>query len=560
MAQGSDPAMIEMESSSAPSGDARCSDAPELEQRIIEAQCWEFAGPDFAAQVAHGAVAACFQPQQVIFSFGEPVIPLQSPYYVVLEGKVIEEDELGVPVGQFKAGDIFGIGGALGIIENRVSTVRCSKNSRCVCARLDAQVLESALRSNPHCRAPLEVIYSQRWTKREKFQEARRSWIETTVMPALQKAPLLRGCPEDILRPIAEPLCEITFAPGKMIATAGEAADAMLLIVEGEAEVLATSGEQLGCFKDGASFGDVTALGLFGTRTVSVRALSRCRVLKVTAKVLQRAEPAREAVRILVESRKEQVRQGLPLTALPLNLRPNDAGVLSLAMQAERVDLRAGDMWETAGESDPCGLHYLVLAHGRAQLELEDRFVVHFVPGALVLEGVVAEYGAKIRAHTKCEFYRFREVDLLALGPAAKDWFDRFRLLEHNTRKHVSARLLSCRNAERVSAEHPSDGHIHDWKVRREKALDRASRMKQERAQACGPCKLPQLPQFRAPTLDEHRLLYVKGRLDNVAIKGLDNIIKGRTRMSKAFSEPQLANLPRLCKQPKRQALADWRD
>jgi len=229
-------------------------------------------------------------------------------------------------------------------------------------------------------------------------------------------------------------------------------------------------------------------------------------------------------------------------------------------MQAERVNLRAGDLWETAGDSDPCGLHYFVLAHGRAQLELEDRFVVNLASGALVLEGVVAEYGAKIRAVTKCEAYRFREVDFLALGPAAKDWFYRFRLLEMDTRKHVSARLLSCRNAERVTATHPSDGHIHDWKIRREKALERASRMKKERAQACGPCKLPQLPQFRAPTLDEHRLLYVKGRLDNVAIKGLDSVMKSRSRMSKVSSEPQLASLPRLCEQPKRQALPDWKD
>jgi CRP-like cAMP-binding protein len=525
-----------------------------LERRIAASAAWEFADKSFASQAACGAVEMRFQPKEVIFSCGDPINPSGAPLYIVLEGKAIMEDELGVPVGQCKVGEMFGIGGALGIIQQRAVSVRAGgKSTPCVCAQLDAEALQNAFLSNPPCREAMETMYSQRYQKREAFQEARRGWIKETVIPALLNTPLLAGCPEDILLPIAEPLCESTFPEGKMIVTAGEPADSMVVFLEGEAEVLGVSGDKLGHFHQGAAFGDISALGLFGMRTFSVRALKRCRVLSITADVLLRAEPVKKAFSVLVESRREQVRKGLPLAALPLRLRPDDTGVCAVSMQAERIDIAAGELWEPEGESN-CGKHMVVLAHGRAQLELEDRFVCNLASGALILEDVVFEYGAKMRAMTKCEAYRFRVVDFLAAkdAPAPKDWLYRFRLLEVETRKHMSARLLSVRSAERSTAPHEADAGLHDWKVRREKAIQRAQRMKRQRAEGLS---LPQLPKIKAPTLADCQMRYVKGRL-----KQLPQI--SRSGMSKASSEPQLANLPRLFSRegPAQQALVDWKD
>merc|ERR1719424_1857854 len=111
--------------------------------------------------------------------------------------------------------------------------------------------------------------------------------------------------------------------------------------------------------------------------------------------------------------------------------------------------LAPGDVLEPVGVASPCGAHYGVVASGRAQLEMSERFVTKLAPGALLLDGLLAEFGAKLRATTRCEVYRFSEIDFRAavVVPAA-NWFYRFRLLEVDTRKKMTGRLSSVRGAE----------------------------------------------------------------------------------------------------------------
>jgi len=524
----------------------------ELQQRIQASPAWEFACPSFVTQAAEGAVEVHFQPNEAIFVAGESCVLQNTTFFILLEGRVIVEDELGVPIGIHKPGQLFGIGGALDIIEQRCVTIRCANDGPCVCGQLSGKMLELALQSAPGFREPLEELYHSRQSKYSKFLEARHVWIRETVIPVLSGTPLLAGCPEDIVFEIARPLCETVYSRGQMISVAGESADSMLVLIEGEADVLTRSDEVIGHFRAGASFGDIAALGLFATRTLSVRATRKCRILAVTQEVLQRVELVRANFDFLLEDRQEQIKHGLPLTALPLNLQAEDMGVCAVSMTAEHLIFAPGEIWEPAGYSDPCGPHYAVLTQGHAQLVMSgERFVTNLAPGALVPEGLLFEFGTKLHPLSKCEIYRFLEVDLLAVVnsvAAAKEWLYNFRLFEADTTKRLAARLRSVQGAEKISAAHPTDDNIHEWRIRREKAIERARIIKKK--QAAG--KLPQVPQFRAPTLDDHRLMYVKYENRRSA---------SAKAMSKVSSAPQLSKLPRLCEDsttPLQTDLPEW--
>jgi len=346
----------------------------------------------------------------------------------------------------------------------------------------------------------LELLFYQREAANKEAMKKRAVWLEKTVIPALGGTALLAGCPHELLEEVAAPLSELTYDKGELIAMAGEPADSMLVLLEGMAEVEAKVGAKIGRLTEGATFGEVAALGLFSTRTVTVRALKPCRVVPVPGKVLQRAlsesemEEVRAAFEHLVASRREQVTKGLPISALPIGVRADDVCARAVALQAERVDLDPDEIWSPIHDYDPCGPHFGVLVRGRAVMETasEGRMVQALVPGALFPEGPAAEYGVHVRALTACEGYRVRQVDFLVAVysvPSSQEWFYRFKLLERETRSHLCARLSAVRGVSTGVQEHPSDADIHDWKNRRLKAIERARKMKVEKAHLAG--KLP---------------------------------------------------------------------
>merc|ERR1712048_187588 len=126
--------------------------------------------------------------------------------------------------------------------------------------------------------------------------------------------------------------------------------------------------------------------------------------------------------------------------------------------------------------------HFAVVVRGRSVLEIEKgRMVTLLAPGALLLEGLAAEYGAYVRADTVCEGYRIRKNDfMMAVNavPSSRDWIYRFRLLEKETRRHFQARLSAVRGVTDGLAPHPNDMHIDRWKAHRTRAMDRAQRLK----------------------------------------------------------------------------------
>merc|ERR1719379_765749 len=103
----------------------------------------------------------------------------------------------------------------------------------------------------------------------------------------------------------------------------------------------------------------------------------------------------------------------------------------------------------------------MVLAKGRAHMEMagDGREVMTVTAGNLIIEGIVSDYGAILRAKTACELYRVRQSDFMIAVlsvPAAHEWFYRFRLLERETQDRFHMRLRSAQGAEQASFRRPA--------------------------------------------------------------------------------------------------------
>jgi CRP-like cAMP-binding protein len=272
----------------------------------------------------------------------------------------------------------------------------------------------------------------------------------------------------------------------------------MLVMIDGVAEVECMNGRKVGYLAAGASFNEVLALGLFGTRTATIRAVETCRVLAVTASALQRAlnkeenTEAQVAFDELQRSRKQQVEEGLPITALPIVCSADDLCAQAIALQAERLELESGALCEMLSSHDPCGIHFLILASGDAVLEsvfnrgddssdAKPWEVMTLGAGALVPEALAAFYSSRIRATTACVAYRVRQFDfLLAIEscPVGFQWLPHFRMVESEFHTKLLSRLQAGKGVALGLQPHPSDPDIQDWGSRRVTAIGRARKKK----------------------------------------------------------------------------------
>mmetsp|Transcript_41153 Transcript_41153/g.106449 ORF Transcript_41153/g.106449 Transcript_41153/m.106449 type:complete len:313 (+) Transcript_41153:2-940(+) len=232
--------------------------------------------------------------------------------------------------------------------------------------------------------------------------------------------------------------------------------------------------------------------------------------MEVPAKALRRAlnlqseEAMGEGFRCLLESRRAQVDRCLPLSALNIKLPPGDPSVRAIALQAERMHLEPGDIWECLPDMDPCGPRLAIFVSGRAVLELvaDGREVMVMTPGSFLCEGDAAEFNAQIRVLTPgFEAYRVRSSDFLAAvhsSPKPADWFYHFRLKEKEVRSMIRKRLSNTRGLRDVTSQHPCDPDINDWKNRRTASLRRAEEIRKTKADLIGDTpphlQLPLLP------------------------------------------------------------------
>jgi len=334
-----------------------------LRARVGNFPAFKQSRPEFIHMLLADTTEEHLDEDQVAFAVGAVCGFGTTPLFIVLDGQMTVENRLEVVLGHVYQGEMFGEGGAIGLAEERTATVRAGKDQGrgCIILRIEGSVLEAALVAYPEERDHLEETFYRRQTANQDFERCREHWVAKTVVPALEGTALFGGCPDDLLYDVAGPLTERTYKDGEIICVCGEPADSMLLLLEGTVELESKSGARIAHLGGGATFGEVAALDIFSYRTATIRSISRARVLSVTAKAVRTAiqnspEPlVKKAFARLAESRHEQVEKGLPMSALPMiNARADDVCVRAVALQSERIELQAGQVWPPLPDHDAC--------------------------------------------------------------------------------------------------------------------------------------------------------------------------------------------------------------
>jgi CRP-like cAMP-binding protein len=107
------------------------------------------------------------------------------------------------------------------------------------------------------------------------------------VSSELERFPLLASLSEDERRDLAQELEWLSFEAGASIFIEGDAADGLLLLLDGRVRLTSSRAEGAGECGPGASFGSLS-LVLDAGRRASVEARTPCRVLRLRREGFQR--------------------------------------------------------------------------------------------------------------------------------------------------------------------------------------------------------------------------------------------------------------------------------
>jgi len=470
-----------------------------LPNRCRNATTFENCEPEFLEVICPRVDDQFFMPQEKIIKAGDKFILGESYVFLLLAGQAVAEDNLGVTLGIVNVGEIMGEAPLVGMASGvRTANVRAWSRGLVHCAKIPSAVLHEMLEKFPQEKEILINLCKRRHARNLELIARRTMWLNEVAVPSLSRSRLFAWCDIAMMQAIAAHLAETVYSPGEEIVRAGDVANSMIVLLEGVADLESKCGMNVGSFTDGAVIGEVAVLGIFSTRTATVVAFRTCRVIQLAAEVFSRTLPGVEnasgilkaKLEELADGRHEQVKHGLPLSALPLGIPPDDVCVRAVALQADRIDLEPGEILEALSDRSPCGPHFSVLVRGRAELVhinsqmevvADARVVMALSPGSMIIEGTVADYSACLRAKTACELYRVRQSDFMIAVlsvPAAHEWFYRFRLLERETKDRYLMRLKSAQGAlearRPTSASSPmqstqllfdaSDGAIEEWR------------------------------------------------------------------------------------------------
>jgi len=185
------------------------------------------------------------------------------------------------------------------------------------------------------------------------------------------------------------------------------------------------------------------------------------------------------------------------MSALPINIKEDDLCAKAIALQAEEIVIQPEECWMPLSDHTPWGASFTILTEGRGLLELASENprlrrlggvdsspavpVLALARGCLILEGMVAAYGCRVRALTAIKAYRVRYIDFdvaVHLESCSSDWLARFRMLESDMAQQLTHRSSSARGVVDALVEHPCDDEIHDLRDRKQKAVRLARRAK----------------------------------------------------------------------------------
>eukprot|EP00930_Biecheleria_cincta_P039316 TRINITY_DN27038_c0_g1_i1.p1 TRINITY_DN27038_c0_g1~~TRINITY_DN27038_c0_g1_i1.p1 ORF type:complete len:1590 (+),score=278.54 TRINITY_DN27038_c0_g1_i1:75-4844(+) len=484
--------LVEKLCAEAATTDARC-----LRERIYAAKGFANSAPDLVSVICEHAEDAFFAPGEAVITFGDECSFGTCDMFVLLAGDAVVETDLGVEQARLRPGEVFGEAGALGFAHTRVATVRAATTGCLHCAVLKGATLYQAFKQYPQQIDNFENLLHERQAENAEFMVRRNKWLEEKVVPALAATPLFHKCCSSFLADVAAPLISQTCKAGDIIIQKAAPADSMLVVLEGQAQVEAQDGSPIGVYRKGASLGEMVALSLFGEYPATIRAMTDCRVLMVTASALRRAlslphrtETERQRFKNIVAGRRGQVAHGLPMSALPISIAEDDLCAEAIALQAEEFLLEPGDCWNPLPDDTPWGAAFAVVGDGRGLLELASANprlrrlggvdsspavpVLSLTTGSLILEGLAAAYGCRVRALSALKIYRVRYVDFdvsVSLESCSQDWLARFRMLESDIRIQLDHRGGSARGVVDALVVHPCDDDLHKYRARRQKAI-----------------------------------------------------------------------------------------
>lgn len=465
----------------------------DIRYQLLRTRRFRTAPKEFAAVLLRSLDIVYFAAGKTVIKQGELCGLGRSPLYFILAGRVQAEGRFGTIFGSSSAGELFGEWGALGFGDTRSASSRAAVEVDLVCCcQVPGAAVAAAIAAHPGARAPLLERFGELEDTNAKAEHMRCRWLEEVAVPALLRTPLLRGCPSDFVFSVCAQLYERKCPKGTLLVEVGDAVPGMLVLLRGRAEVEAKSGTKVGQLKEGSTFGELSALGLFSTCMATVRALSECRVLTMPEQalrmVLRSASPAAASLSTgfacLVKSRQDQLERGLPLSGLQLGAAADDVFVRAIALLAERLDLCKGQAWPPVSDDDPNGPCLSILIRGRACVEMPydaeapggtvlggasgasgapTTPVTVLRPGSIVHEGLIAEYGASSRAATDCEVYRIRRSDMgMVINSSATSqecqWVWTFKMQEKEAAEHLKARLQSVRGMHNGRAPRHAEG------------------------------------------------------------------------------------------------------
>lgn len=468
-----------------------------LEDRIFRLPLASDISPEFMKVLCEHVEDAFFGPGEAILSYGEPCEYGQSDMFILLAGSVDVETELGIVQGHVWPGEVFGEGGAaIGQQSMRSASARSWAGAYVHCARIRGASIAVAFQKFPQEVEWFEDLKHSRTEANLEFMRRHNKWIQEKVVPALAAIPLFKSYADSFLQDLAAQLIDKPYYAGEVIVEKASQTDAMLVMLEGEAVVEAQNGSRIGRYGPNASLGEVAVLGLVDSHPARVRAATDCRVLPVKAAALSHAlampnrrPEEREEINRLIEQRRSQVMEGIPMSALPIAISKEDVCSKAIALQADPTHLEPGGIWQPKADDSTAGPCFSVVTQGRALLEIaspNERLrrlggdetpavpVIPLEPGSLILEGIAAEFACRVRAISAVKVHRVRYVDFdiaTRLESCSQDWLARFRMIENSTRRLLEDRGAAATGVVEALTDHAFKEDLEKYRERRKKAL-----------------------------------------------------------------------------------------
>ncbi|CAK9031676.1 unnamed protein product [Durusdinium trenchii] len=415
---------------------------------------------DFLKAVCEFADEVYYAAGECIITCGESCSVGETVMYLLVAGNAAVILAHGEEVAQIKSGSLVGEGGALGIANKRSTQVSAWKGGMVRLIRLQGQSIGKAVEEHPEDCQALENQFMMRSQKNAEAEAIRKVWIGKSVIPLLKNCHIFQGFSdsEELIAKIAAPLLKMSFAEGTELCVAGDAADSMIVIIDGEVEAKCKEGKVVARLMTSAVTGELAILGLLSFRTVTLTACRPTDTVVVTSAglrpILKSSEAASQHLQKLAQEKLSQIDRGFPILSLPLGAS-NDVVVRTIALHSARCIWAPGETWRIPENATASGRHHWIFARGRAVVlvgpadhPMNPIQTVGTGAMAILPEWLCMQYEARAVALTPVEAFRISCMDIQLATLSVRSipsWFQRFRGLEREAIENFAAKLFRAK-------------------------------------------------------------------------------------------------------------------